>query len=193
MEYEDLIKSMEAGAEKKRLEITERTKKATDAIIRDAQLRAENIKKSCLESALREALAERNKKLYLVRNNAAVRIISLKREYFDRAFSGSLKELENLRSSQEYPGHFKNLLLEASDALAEARPSLHVDKKDEELCRKTAGDLGLDCEIVADITCSGGVIFSREDGSVVVYNDIGSRIERAKEMLKLKVFDILGR
>jgi vacuolar-type H+-ATPase subunit E/Vma4 len=68
---------------------------------------------------------------------------------------------------------------------------LHIDKRDEDLCKKLLPELRLNCEIVTDITSAGGVNASTKDEKFIVFNTIESRFEKAKGVLKSEIFTIL--
>ena len=68
---------------------------------------------------------------------------------------------------------------------------LHIDRRDETLCKKILSDLHLNCGIVTDITTAGGLEAATNDGRFVVFNTIESRFGRAKVLLKPEIFAIL--
>ena len=68
---------------------------------------------------------------------------------------------------------------------------VHIDPRDEALCKKTLAALRLSPEIRTDITTSGGVIASLPDNSVVISNTVESRLLRAKELKRKEIHAIL--
>ena len=83
------------------------------------------------------------------------------------------------------------MLKEAILELEGEEIQLHIDKRDENLCKKLLSELKLNCEIVTDITCAGGLNASTKDGKFIVFNTIESRFERAKVLLKPEIFATL--
>jgi hypothetical protein len=59
---------------------------------------------------------------------------------------------------------------------------LHIDKRDESLCKKLLSDLHLNCEIVTDLTSAGGLNAGTKDQKFIIFNTIESRFEKAKEL-----------
>jgi V/A-type H+-transporting ATPase subunit E len=191
MDYENLMRSMDAGAEEKLAELTEKAGKTSAEIKSRALVKAEEIKKLHMDGALKAAALERNKSLYVANSDARKRIGSLKHELFDEAFARARERLASVRESGNYEDSFRRMAGEAVLALGESEAVLHVDKRDADLCRKVADGLGVRCEILADLSCMGGLIASTKDGKVVVYNTIESRLESARRRMRLDIFGML--
>jgi len=68
---------------------------------------------------------------------------------------------------------------------------VHVDPRDEPLCKKTLSHLNLSPEIRADLVTTGGVVASLSDNSVVISNTVESRLQRAKELKRKDIHAIL--
>jgi vacuolar-type H+-ATPase subunit E/Vma4 len=71
------------------------------------------------------------------------------------------------------------------------RSIVHIDPRDEVLCRKTLSALGLSPEVRTDITTAGGVVAGLPDSSVIISNTVESRLERAKELKRREIHAIL--
>jgi len=69
--------------------------------------------------------------------------------------------------------------------------SLHIDPRDETLCRQILNELGRNSEIVTNLTSAGGLAVSTKDGKVVVSNTIETRLNNVKQLLKREVFSTL--
>jgi vacuolar-type H+-ATPase subunit E/Vma4 len=52
-------------------------------------------------------------------------------------------------------------------------------------------ELKLNCEIIEDITCAGGLNAATKDGRFIVFDTVESRFERAKVLLKREVYATL--
>jgi vacuolar-type H+-ATPase subunit E/Vma4 len=68
---------------------------------------------------------------------------------------------------------------------------LHIDKRDETLCKKVLSELKLNCDVVTDITCAGGLNAGTKDGRFIISNTTESRFEKAKGILKSEIFTTL--
>jgi len=191
MTYENLIASMEVSAEKSFTETVQKAHHEAEAIKRSAEATAETIKASHLESAQKSVDAERNKLIYNVKAENKMRIIKEKDAVIQQAFLNAEKSLDNFRDSTRYKEDFKKMLQEAIRELGEEKVSLHIDPRDETLCRQVLEELGRNSEIIKDLTTAGGLAVSTNDGKVVVSNTIESRLGNVKEFLKREIFSTL--
>ncbi len=191
MDYENLMKSMDEGAEDKMAELMQNALKTSEEIKSRAVAKAAEIKKLHMDGALKAAILERNKNYYAANSEARKQIGNLKHELFGEAFARAGERLALARKSGYYEDTFRKLAEEAVRAIGEGEVILHVDKRDVDLCRKVAGGLGVRCEIMADNDCAGGLTATTKDGKVVVYNTLESRLESARRRLRLEVFDML--
>ena len=191
MTYENLIASMDVSAEKS---ITERIQKAHqegEEIKRSAEAKAETITASHLENAQKSAEIERNKLIYNAKAENKMRIIKEKDAVIQRAFFDAKKSLDSFRDHPSYKEDFKKMLQEAVRELEGEKVNLHIDTRDETLCRQVLDELGRNSEIVGDLTSAGGLAVSTKDGKVVISNTIESRLNNAKELLKQEIFSTL--
>jgi vacuolar-type H+-ATPase subunit E/Vma4 len=191
MTYENLIASMDVSAEKS---ITERIQKAHqegEEIKRSTEAKAETITASHLENAQKSAEIERNKLIYNAKAENKMRIIKEKDAVIQRAFFDAKKSLDSFRDHPSYKEDFKKMLQEAVRELEGEKVNLHIDTRDETLCRQVLDELGRNSEIVGDLTSAGGLAVSTKDGKVVVSNTIESRLNNAKELLKQEIFSTL--
>ncbi len=192
MAYEDLLKSVEESAHDKELELRNREKSAVDEIRARAKKRAGEIRKTCIDDAEKSITTEKNKLLYLTRAENKEQLIRVRETGFDRAFAGAEAGLRTLRSDPKYPAVFLRLLREAAGAIGNGAFVVHIDPRDEALCKKTLGSLNLSSEIRSDIATSGGVTLSLPDNSVVISNTVESRLGRAKELRRKEIHAILS-
>jgi V/A-type H+-transporting ATPase subunit E len=191
MDYENLLKSMDASAEEKMAELMQRASKTSAEIKSIAHAKAAEIKKLHMDGALKTTMLERNKSFFMANNEAKKQIGSLKYELFSEAFARARERLASVRENGYYEDVFRRMAEEAVRGLGESEVVLHIDKKDIGLCRKVADDLGVRCEILADNNCMGGLIATSKDGKVVVHNTLESRLESARRRMKLEIFNTL--
>jgi len=191
MTAKNLIESMEMSAEERSLEMIQKAHNEADEIIKSAEATAETIKHSYLENAIKLADAERNRQSYTVKTEAKMHVIKAKDELLHKAFLAAKKNLINFRDKRAYKNSYKLMVQEAVHELEGEEVELHVDRKDDNLCKEVSEELNKNSEIVADITCAGGLNVSTADEKVVIFNTIESRLDKAKELLKFEIFSIL--
>ncbi len=191
MAYEDLLKSVEESAREKELELRNKEAAAVDEIKSRAKKQAGEIRQVHINEADKSVTTERNKLLYLTKAENKELLIKTRETAFERAFSEAEVRLRGLRSDPKYPDVFTQLLKEAAGAMGDESFVVHIDPRDEVLCRKTLALLNLSSEIRSDITTAGGVIASLPDNSVVISNTVESRMQRAKELKRKEIHAIL--
>jgi len=191
MTYENLIASMEVNAEKGIAEIVQKAHQEAEEIKKSAEAKGEAIKASHCETAQKSADIERNKLIYNVKAENKMRIIKEKDAVIQRAFFDAKKCLDSFRDDARYKENFKKMLQEAVHELEGEKVRLHIDARDEPLCRQLLDELGRNSEIVDDLTSAGGLAVSTKDGTVVVSNTIESRLNNARELLKREIFSTL--
>jgi V/A-type H+/Na+-transporting ATPase subunit E len=189
--YEDLLKSVEESARERELALRNKEAMAVDAIKTRAKKQVLAIRQGHIDEAGRSITTERNKMLYLTKAENKELLIKTRETAFERAFSEAETRLRGLRSGPKYPVVFKNLLREAVTALGDELFEIHIDPRDEELCKKTLSQLNISSEIRTDLVTEGGVTLSLPDRSVVISNTIESRLQRAKELRRKEIHAIL--
>ena len=181
MAYENLLKSVEESAQDRERELREKAKK-----------QAEEIEKDAVKEAEKSAAIERNKLMYLTKGEIKEQGLRVREKVFAAAFEAAGLRLSELRQDKKYPAIFEKLAREATGAMGERPYVVHVDRRDEELCKKTLGALNIRCEVLTDIQCMGGLVASSPDGLITISNTIESRIERIKEHKRLEIYAILS-
>jgi V/A-type H+/Na+-transporting ATPase subunit E len=189
--YEDLLKSVEESAREKEQELRNRETAAVDEIKARAKKQAGAIRETHIDEANKSITTERNKLLYLTKAENKELLIKVRETAFERAFFEAEARLGDLRSDPKYPAVFKNLLKEAVGTMGDQLFVVHIDPRDEALCKKTLSHLNLTSEIHSDITTAGGVVASLSDNSVVISNTVESRMQRAKELKRKEIHAIL--
>jgi V/A-type H+-transporting ATPase subunit E len=189
--YEDLLKSVEESAREKEVELRNKQTAAVDEIKARAKKQAGTIRQAHLDEAGKSITTERNKLLYLTKAENKELLIKTRETAFDRAFFEAEVRLKGLRSDPKYPAVFENLLKEAAGAMGDEAFVVHIDPRDETLCKKTLSLLNLSSEIRSDITTAGGMVASLPDNSVVISNTVESRMQRAKELKRKEIHALL--
>ena len=191
MTYENLIGSMEVGAEKRINEVMTKAHQEAEEIKRTAEAEAETIKASYFENAQKSVEIERNQLIYHVKAETKMRVIKEKDGVIQRAFAEAKKSLGDFRDRDNYKEHLKNMIQEAVRELEGQKVRLHIDKRDEHLCKQILAELSENSEIITDLTSAGGLNVSTRDEKVVVFNTIESRLNTARELLKREIFSTL--
>lgn len=191
MAYENLLKSVEESAQEKERELREKARSAVQDITEDTKEQAAAIQKSLLAEAKKAVAIEKNKHIYITKNEIKEKLIKAKGTIFSKAFDDADQILSNIRNDPKYPVIFKKLTREAIGALGEEKFHIHIDKRDEQLTKKILSDLNLTGEVTADLHCSGGLIISSQNESVKITNTFEYRLERAKERKKLEVYAVM--
>ena len=191
MAYENLLKSVEESAQEKERELRERARTAVLAVDEEAKKQARAIQQALLADAEKAATIEKNKLMYLVKAENKEHVIRIKETIFSKAFAGAEQRLSLVRNDPQYPAIFRNLTAEAVGALGGEKLKIHVDKRDEQLLKKTLYELKISGEISMDLQSAGGLVVSTPDESVKIANTVESRLERAKEQNRLEIYTAL--
>ena len=192
MAYENLLKSVEESAGEREREIRKKAETEAAGIRADARKEADEIQERAIRDAERSAAIERNKQLFLVKGEIKQEALRSREKLFLAAFAGAEKQLSQIRQDSKYPAIFERLAREATGAMGTAPFQVHVDKRDEDLCRSTLAKLGIRCEILADIVCMGGLVASSRDGLVTISNTVESRLERIREHRRREIHAVLA-
>ncbi|MGA7075576.1 MAG: V-type ATP synthase subunit E [Halobacteriota archaeon] len=187
----DLLLAMEESTEERIHEIMKQAHQNAEEIKRVAEEKAETIKRSHLESAEESVEPERNKLIYAAKSETLMNLIKAKDELIQRAFAEAKKSLDGFRDHENYKEDFKSLIEEAMRELEGEQVRLHIDGRDENLCKQILEELNVNSEIVVDLTSAGGLNVSTRDEKVVVFNTIESRLDKASEFLKRQLLATL--
>jgi V/A-type H+-transporting ATPase subunit E len=191
MSIEQLIESVEVSAEERITELREKAYRQSVEIRREAEGKDGAIKQKHLDAVKKTAEFERNKLIAKINDETRMQITRTKDEVYKKAFIEAQKMLSSVRSRADYENNFRKMVQEVVSELEGEDIQLHVDKRDENLCKKVLSELKLNCEVVTDITSAGGLNASTKDGKFIVFNTIESRFEKAKALLKPEIFTTL--
>jgi len=191
MSIEQLIESVEVSAGERITELKQKAYEQAVEIRKEAEKKDEGIKKKHLDAAEKNVEVERNKSFAKIKEETRMQFTRTKDDVYKKAFSDAQKNLSSVRLRSDYEDIFRKMLKEVVQELEGEDIRLHIDKRDENLCRKLLSELTLNCEVVTDITCTGGLNASTKDGKFVVFNTVESRFEKAKALLKPEIFSTL--
>lgn len=191
MPYEQLIESVEQCANDKIRGVTEKATRDAVEIVAETAKRDEIIKKRHLDMVKKTVDSERRKSLGKINEKIRMQLIQAKEAVFVQAFTNAQQKLSSIREQADYENFFRKLLNETLPELEGEEIQLHIDKRDEALCKKLLHELRVNCEVVTDITCAGGLNAGTKDGRFIIFNTIESRYERAKALVKREVYATL--
>jgi len=191
MTYEDLVQSMEASAQEKIAEIRRNADLQSETIVKEAEGRAQAIREEILARARATLADKRNRLLYKTKQDERSADIETREEILEKVYKQAAAQLERFRMREDYRSLFSRLLAESLGEMEEGGIVLHVDPRDETLCREILVRMGRDFPIIPDITTWGGVIVSSPDEQVRIHNTLEARLERAKNLYKKEVCRIL--
>jgi vacuolar-type H+-ATPase subunit E/Vma4 len=191
MAIEQLIEAVEVNAEETITELKKKAHRQSEEIRREAEGKDEAIKKKHLDAVKKTVEAERNKLIAKINKETRMQFTQTKDEVYKKAFFEAQKILSSARSRADYENNFRKMVKEVVLELEGEEIQLHIDKRDENLCKKLLSELKMNCDIVTDITCAGGLNASTKDGRFIVFNTIESRFEKAKAFLKPEIFTTL--
>jgi len=191
MPYEELIEAVEVSAQEKISDLKEKTYREASEITKEAESKDEIIRMRYLEAVKKAVEIERNEAIVKIKEETKMQLIRVKEETYQKAFLKAKATLSSAREKANYKNSFRKMLIEAAAEMAGEEIRLHIDKRDENLCKKLLPELNLTCEIATDLTCAGGLNASTKDERFIVFSTIESRLEKAKELLKSEIFTTL--
>jgi V/A-type H+-transporting ATPase subunit E len=191
MTLEKLKQEIEERSQEEIRQLKEKGESEVAEIMRETEEKSELIRNKLINSAKKTIEEEKIKLCYDASVEIKTRLNQEKEQVFESTFLEVSKDLADLRDKKSYNTTFIKLVEEAVKALGEEEIILHVDNRDEDLCNQVVQSLGLNCEIVTDLECAGGLNACTRDEEVKVYNTFESRLERAKEIMKLEIYATL--
>jgi V/A-type H+-transporting ATPase subunit E len=191
MPYEDLITAVKATAQERIKEIQDRAQAEAQKIRKDAEERAQGIRSTHLEEAARNLQLEKGKLISKVGTEKRMALARVKDDLFQQVFARAAQETTSARNHPAYRESFKKMVREAIEELAGEEIRMHVDPRDELLCRETLREMQRNCDVVTDLTTLGGLNATTVDERLMVFNTLESRLQRAKELMKSEIMSTL--
>jgi vacuolar-type H+-ATPase subunit E/Vma4 len=192
MTYNDLIKSMENGAQESIDEALLMTERVISDILAESEKKSDKLKTEHLRQAMEKMKMERNMAVYSLKEELKADLSATRNSMYEKAFSGAEEILKKIRQDPAYQECFSRMLQEAMPDSGDGEVRIHIDRRDEGLCKSCMEKYTLKGEIVPDLTCSGGLNISTDRDKIIGYNTIESRFERSKEALRKDIYSILS-
>ena len=126
--------------------------------------------------------------VYSAQLKAKNQLIKAQEETVDEAFRKAEERLKELDKQQDYPHVLEVLLDECLDFYPEGEVIVQVRPADKAAVEKMLSDRGRSFRISdTPLAASGGLVMSSADGQIVVSNTFESRLERARDHLRLEI------
>jgi V/A-type H+-transporting ATPase subunit E len=191
MPYEDLITAVKASAQERMKEIQDRAQAEAQKIRKDAEEKAQTIRSAYLEEAARNVQLEKGKIISKVGAEKRIALAKVKDDLFQQVFARAAQQMASVRNDPAYRASLKKMVREAMEELAGEEVRVHIDPRDEPLCREILKERQRNCEVVPDLTTIGGLNATTADERLLVFNTIESRLQRAKELMKSEIMSAL--
>jgi V/A-type H+-transporting ATPase subunit E len=191
MPYEDLLAAVRANAQEKIKEIRDRAEAEALKIRRDAEERAQWIRSAQLEEARRTVQLEKSKLISRVGAEKRMALARAKDNLFRQVFDQAARRVASARDRPGYQALYRRMAREAMEDLPAEGIRVHIDPRDEPLCREVLREMKRNCEIVPDLTTMGGLNATTADERLMIFNTLESRLERARELMKSEIMSAL--
>jgi V/A-type H+-transporting ATPase subunit E len=188
---EDILTALEAKANQRiegiQDESEQRVAEISSEVEKDAE-RTRRVRMKKVEDAVR---SESTAIVYSASLKAKNELIKAQEETVDEAFRMAEKRLAELNRDQNYPDILKVLLDEVLDFF-EGEAVLQVRSDDRSLVESMMADRQRQYRILeAPLEASGGLVASSPEGEVTVSNTFESRLDRARDKLRLEISNTL--
>jgi V/A-type H+/Na+-transporting ATPase subunit E len=188
---EDILTALEAKANQRiegiQDESEQRVAEISSEVEKDAE-RTRRIRMKKVEDAVR---SESTAIVYSASLKAKNELIKAQEETVDEAFRMAEKRLAELNKDPGYPDILRVLLDEVLEFL-EGEAVLQVRPDDRSLVESMMADGQRQYRILeTPLEASGGLVASSPDGEVTVSNTFESRLDRARDKLRLEISNTL--
>ena len=188
MALEDILKALEEKAEARVAAIESETGQRVTEILAEVEKDAARTKRMRLKKVEDQIRSEATGIVYSAQLKAKNQLIKAQEETVDEAFKKAEQRLKDLDKQQDYPQVLEVLLDECMDFFPEGEVLVQVRGNDRGLVEKALSERGRPYRISdTPLAASGGLVVSSADGQIVVSNTFESRLERARDHLRLEI------
>jgi vacuolar-type H+-ATPase subunit E/Vma4 len=189
MSLQGIIEAVKASGEVRVQQIDAKVRSESEAIMADAQERANKLLEETRKSTTMPAIGDKARLLHQARLEASGILNQARQDLVNVALDEVAERLANARTDPAYPEILSRLI---EETLTELWPSLHegeiasllADPRDRKLVDSILPKLEREVLVRYDITCWGGVIAESNDGRVVVTGTLEGRFNRSKPFLR---------
>ncbi|MDZ4655789.1 MAG: V-type ATP synthase subunit E [Coriobacteriia bacterium] len=191
MAIEDIFKALDEQADAECREFIRVAEGQAEAILAEATAEADRIQEHKLQAAEQVVRQKAGKTVNTAKLDNKKQLTAVREHVVQQVYDDSAARLAGVRSTKEYKDVFAALAKEALDGVG-GDCVMQVDPADATLAEQVAKDSRVNCEIVTDITTSGGMLVSSEKGRVLRSNTFESRLAKSREFTYARVSEILG-
>lgn len=190
MALEDIFRALDEQADKECDDILATARAQAEAIKADAEEQAAGICTACVEHTESAMQRKAAKQVNAARLEGKKKVAAVKEAAVSDSFAKAAEKLASARTLPAYPGVFRALVEEATAGLT-GEMVLLVDPADEALARQVLGELGVDAEVKADLSTTGGVAVLTGNGRIMRRNTFEDRLEKVSHSIQSEVAEIL--
>lgn len=188
MALEDILKALEEKAEARVAAIESEAQQRASEILAEVDKDAARTKRMRLKKIDDQIRSEATGIVYSAQLKAKNQLIKAQEETVDEAFHKAELRLKDLDKQADYPQILEVLLDECLDFFPQGEVLVQVRPNDRGTLEKMLSDRGRSFRISdTPLAASGGLVVSSPDGQIVVSNTFDSRLERARDHLRLEI------
>lgn len=188
MALEDILKALEEKAEARVAAIASEAQQRVSEILAEVDKDAARTKRMRLKKIDDQIRSEATGIVYSAQLKAKNQLIKAQEETVDEAFHKAELRLKDLDKQADYPQILEVLLDECLDFFPQGEVLVQVRPNDRGTLEKMLSDRGRSFRISdTPLAASGGLVVSSPDGQIVVSNTFDSRLERARDHLRLEI------
>lgn len=188
MALEDILRALEEKAASRIAAIKSETQRRVEEIEAEIEKEAARTRRLRLKKVEDQIRSEATAIVYSAQLKAKNLLIKAQEETVDEAFKVAEKRLAGLSDQPDYPATLGVLLDECLEFFPEGELLVQARLQDRDLIEKMLGTRGRGFRFdETPLAASGGLVVSRSDGQVVVSNTFESRLERARDHLRLEI------
>jgi V/A-type H+/Na+-transporting ATPase subunit E len=185
---EDILKALEEKAEARVAAIEVEAQQRVGEILAEVDKDAARTKRMRLKKIEDQIRSEATGIVYSAQLKAKNQLIKAQEETVDVAFHKAELRLKDLDKQADYPQILEVLLDECLDFFPQGEVLVQVRPNDRGTLEKMLSDRGRSFRISdTPLAASGGLVVSSPDGQIVVSNTFDSRLERARDHLRLEI------
>ena len=190
MSLEDILLALDEECREECQAIFNRSQKDAKELVQKAQTEADEIREARLGRVKTEAESEASSIIYSAHLKAKNSVIRAREEAAERALEKAEHKLGDLRSRDDYPSILEGLIREGISIVA-GKAIVHVDARDRDTAAALLDQTGVEYELASDIETIGGAVISGGEEKVKVINTVEERLNRARDKLRMQVYEIL--
>ncbi|MDO9557450.1 MAG: V-type ATP synthase subunit E [Coriobacteriia bacterium] len=191
MAIEDIFRALDEQADAECSELVRAAEGQAEAILAEATAAADRIRQQRLQVTGEIVGQKAGKALNAAKLDNRKQLAAVRERVVQQVFKDAATKLAAMRETKEYQDVFASLAKEALGGV-DGECAMRVDPADAGLAEQVAKNLGIGCEVVADIEATGGLVVSSQNDRVSRSNTFESRLAKAQKFTYARVSEILG-